>query len=331
MNWLINTNKKAKDFTSRISRSFSFNQSRFQSALQLTNNALRLVTVKLKSNGSYKLVDAVSINLSQPAFNGDRFYNIDYLSSQLTNLMLQLHYKPQAISIALDVNCSMSHLIPIDQKLDEQLIESHVIKTIEQYFPYQLDQIYYDYQLVDSISLSGSKELLLVASQKELVNQYKNLLQMADLELNTVDIYHYALYRLLDQSIWQSKDDIATFVVEINYEEAIITLLSHNQIPSFCERLKYQSFDIEALIPWLQRVIGNASQGFLKNTEKRQILLCGEVDGLNELKKSLNEHLNDNLKLFNPFKYLNIQLEKGMKITNPYQYLIPLGLVLRKE
>ncbi|MCF6776953.1 pilus assembly protein PilM [Thiotrichales bacterium 19X7-9] len=334
--WLNRSEAYVKNIASLIYDEFIGQSAQINTALEITDDQVHMLCMKRLRNGQYQLLNIDTANLTEPVFQADKIQNNAYLSSVILQLFSENSIKPGVMSLSLPVNRIISQSVQVDKHLEEGLLEEKVLQSIETYFSYQPSQIYYDYQIVHSLSDQKKDALLFVAAHRDIVAQYIDLSKLINMQLATLDVYHYALYRLIHQTLWSIKSSEKQPVILIDFKKSsvAVTLLIYNQIPTFCEMIPIVYEDdnlINAQLPWLKRTLNMAQSAVEGSINNLSIYLCGDVPTLADISLSLSSILDREVKLFNPFEYLMIQMEGSTVIENPYQYLIPLSLLLAKE
>lgn len=94
----------------------------------------------------------------------------------------------------------------VDPAPSHELMET-IIWEAEQYIPFNINDVAYDYQILNKNGPQGKMEVLLVACKKEILSSYQAVLRDAGLVPATVDIDYFALQN----------------VYEVNYESSVST------------------------------------------------------------------------------------------------------------
>ncbi|MCF6764377.1 pilus assembly protein PilM [Thiotrichales bacterium 19S3-7] len=335
--WLNKSEVIFKNIASTLYNEFALSKASVNTALEITDDAIHSLSLKQLSNGCYQLIDINTLKLDQPLFDGETIRDSEKLASTFSTLVKHTKSKENAIALALPVNRIFSQVISVDKSLEDVLLEEKVHQSIETYFSYKPDQIYYDYQLVDPLAENQKASLLFVAAHKDIVNQYLRFAKLLNCQLTTLDVYHYALYRLVQKAIWGNKlkTNEAIVLIDARKHAITVTLLIENQLPTFCETMPITKDEASEMLnkqlPWLKRTLNMAYASLDASLTRPLIYLCGELEELENIKNTLSLALEMEVRLFNPFDYLSIEIDQKITINNPYQYLIPLSLALRKE
>lgn len=73
-----------------------------------------------------------------------------------------------------------------------QDMDSYVREQAQEYIPFDLNEVYLDYQFLDTDESGQAVRTILVASKKTMIDELRNLFNSASLALNTVDVEGFA-------------------------------------------------------------------------------------------------------------------------------------------
>ncbi|MGI9548439.1 MAG: type IV pilus assembly protein PilM [Bdellovibrionales bacterium] len=87
-------------------------------------------------------------------------------------------------------------------EMDEKLIGEHLPFEVEQYLPYEVDEMDFDYEILKGIETSGPSELpvLIVAVLKTVIDQYNDFFEKSFLDCNVLDTGHFALFNSFEKN-----------------------------------------------------------------------------------------------------------------------------------
>jgi type IV pilus assembly protein PilM len=141
----------------------------------------------------------------------------------LSKLLKNLNIKNKKIGISISGYSVIVKKINLEE-MDDEALSSYISAEAEQYIPFDLDDVYLDFQkLPNKKEGSGRCDIMLVAAKKEVVNDYINMLN--ELKLNTVlvDVDGFAL-----ENVWETVSDRSGNValVDIGASKMNINILS---------------------------------------------------------------------------------------------------------
>lgn len=71
--------------------------------------------------------------------------------------------------------------------------EEAIHHQAQQHIPFDINDVYFDFQIMGPGTEKGTKDVLLVASKKQMVEELKEVFEMAELGLSTLDVDGFAL------------------------------------------------------------------------------------------------------------------------------------------
>ncbi|MCD1257455.1 pilus assembly protein PilM [Paenibacillus athensensis] len=202
-------------------------------------------------------------------------------------------------------------------------------------------------------------DVMLVAAPQELINEYSEVLQSANIKLSSMEIKAFSLLRLFhsglplqemkgafllvdvnetacDLSIFQGDQLKITRSVPLNFASnaavtpAVDTSMLSNLDTLFAEfadpdidfrnNCSELAHELERLMNFYRYTLNNRNQEF------DGLLLSGDVERLTDIRDSLAERLTVDVRLFHSDELYG--LHGGIRQLDPY-YAVPLGLALR--
>jgi type IV pilus assembly protein PilM len=145
------------------------------------------------------------------------------VSRILSELLSNLKIKNKKIGVSISGYSVIVKKIVLDEMSDEELVK-YIETEAEQYVPFDLDDVYIDFQRVDKKRNAENKcEIMLVAAKKEVVNDYLDMLDQLKLQTVLVDVDGFAL-----ENIWEitsgSTENVA--LIDIGASKMNINIIS---------------------------------------------------------------------------------------------------------
>jgi type IV pilus assembly protein PilM len=151
-----------------------------------------------KDGNRYKIVAIGSAALPSGAVEDGILQESAEVSRVLSSLMKNLRLKNKKIGISISGYSVIVKKISLEDMGNEELVK-YIESEAEQYVPFDLDDVYIDFQkLPSSKETSGRCNVMLVAAKKEVVNDYLELLSGLKLDTVLVDVDGFAL-----ENIWE--------------------------------------------------------------------------------------------------------------------------------
>lgn len=155
-----------------------------------------------KSGKGYKLLAVGSAALPPGAVEDGVLQEPDEVGKVISSLLKNLKIKNSKIGISISGYSVIVKKINLEVMDDDALAE-YVKAEAEQYIPFDIDDIYLDFQKLPSrVEGSGRQDVMLVAAKKEVINDYLDMLQDLKLKTVLVDVDGFAL-----ENIWETTSE----------------------------------------------------------------------------------------------------------------------------
>lgn len=101
-------------------------------------------------------------------------------------------------TLAIPTSVAMVRSVPMETKLKTDELWKTIEANVSQYFPFSSEEVFIDFvPIKPSLSAEGHTDVLIVAAQKEFVNQREICADIAGLKISAIDINIYGLLDLL--------------------------------------------------------------------------------------------------------------------------------------
>ncbi len=213
--------------------------SKTQTMLGVDINPERIAVAQLKKqgNGRYRLAHYHSVEMPEGAMIEGRILDPGTVGLTLMNLLNENKVPTNLpAATAVPVREAIVRLIRLPADLPADELRRVVLEQeAELYIPYPRDQADVDYQPLGlDLSQDGIEriEVLLVAIPKEVVDNYLEVLQAANLKVRCVELASFSLIRTIRDQLIQHSPQEAVLLSAIGYDSSEISILV-NGIPQF--------------------------------------------------------------------------------------------------
>ncbi|MCA6501597.1 MAG: type IV pilus assembly protein PilM [Pseudanabaena sp. M135S2SP2A07QC] len=205
--------------------------------IEITSEKVNLVQLRRKGQSSYKLVTYGSVELPEGTVEEGRILDPVALGEVIRSLLADKKIKVKKVATALPGRETVSRLIRLPAEIpDLELREMVLNQEASLYLPFPREDADVDYQkLGTTLDDDGIEriEILMVATPKEVTDSYMQALEIAQLEVDVVEISSFALIRAM-------RNELARFgtlaeavaIVDIEYEGTEITV-TVDGVPQF--------------------------------------------------------------------------------------------------
>jgi type IV pilus assembly protein PilM len=191
--------------------------------------------VQLKDNkGSFQLLNAGIIPLPSEAIVDNTLMDSSAIAAAVKNLIASLGIKVKDVVCSISGNSVIIRKIVLPAMPQEEL-EDQISWEAEQYIPFDINDVNMDFQILSPDSHDPSKmNVLLVASKKDIINDYVSVFSSAGMQLSVVDVDSFAVQNAFEVNHDFSSEgifalvNIGASVMNINVIKDGITLFTRD-------------------------------------------------------------------------------------------------------
>ncbi|MFA7384431.1 MAG: type IV pilus assembly protein PilM [Desulfurivibrionaceae bacterium] len=160
--------------------------------LDIGSHAVKICELAETGTG-YKLVALGSALLPPDSLEDGALQDPEAVGKVITSLVNNLKIKNKKVAISISgysVIVKKINLTP----MSEEALEKHIESEAEQYIPFDIEDVYLDFQdLKTNAATDDRMDVMLVAAKREVVDGYLNMLRAAGLQPVVVDVDAFAL------------------------------------------------------------------------------------------------------------------------------------------
>lgn len=199
-----------------------FSKNELVVGLDIGSHAVKVCQLKRVSNG-YTILALGSVVLPEGAVEDGTLNEPDIVSEAISELMGNLKIKNKKIGFSISGYSVIVKKVNLAVMEDEQL-EEHIMSEAEQYIPFDIEDVYLDYQdLKTGTDGNERTDVMLVAAKKEIVDDYLEMLRSLNLNPVIVDIDGFALENVFEHN-YLKNENVA--LVDIGASKMNINILS---------------------------------------------------------------------------------------------------------
>lgn len=169
-----------------------FNKSKEFIGIDVGSSSIKLVQLR-EHRGGYELENLGIIPLPPEAIVDNTIMDSVTIVKVLKDLTSSLGIKVKDIASSVSGNSVIIRKITLPVMSAEEL-EDQISWEAEQYIPFDINDVNIDFQILASDTIDPSKmNVLLVASKKDIINDYVSIFNDAGLHLSVVDVDSFAV------------------------------------------------------------------------------------------------------------------------------------------
>ncbi len=171
--------------------------------IDIGTSSVKLVQLWQSKDG-YHLQNIGIVPLPPEAIVDNSLMDTAAVVDAVKNLIVSLGIKAKDVACSISGNAVIIRKIPVPSMTNEEL-EEQIAWEAEQYIPFDIKDVHLDFHVLGPDAMDqGKMQVLLVASKKDIINDYTAVFADAGLTLGVMDVDGFAV-----QNAW-----------ELNYEGA---------------------------------------------------------------------------------------------------------------
>jgi type IV pilus assembly protein PilM len=179
--------------------------------IDIGSSSVKLVQLKQQKNG-YSLVNLGLLPLPPEAIVDNALMDSSSIVESVKNLIKSLNIKDKEIACSVSGNSVIIRKILLPAMPPEEL-EDQIQWEAEQYIPFDVNDVNIDFQLLAQDENDLSKmNVLLVASKKDIINDYTTVFSEAGLKLVVMDVDSFAVQNIFEFNYDTDPDEVYALI-----------------------------------------------------------------------------------------------------------------------
>jgi type IV pilus assembly protein PilM len=190
--------------------------------LDIGSHAIKVCQLKRTSTG-YAIVTLGSTVLPEGAVEDGTLNDPEIVSKAISELFQNLKIKNKKVGFSISGYSVIVKKVNL-AIMEEAQLEEHIMAEAEQYIPFDIEDVYLDFQDLKTAAKDTDRtDVMLVAAKKEIVDDYLEMLRSLSLVPVIVDVDGFALENTYEYN-YQKNEDVA--LVDIGASKMSINIIS---------------------------------------------------------------------------------------------------------
>ncbi len=179
--------------------------------IDIGSSSVKLVQLK-DLKGSYQLLNIGIIQLPPEAIVDNTLMDSSAIVIAIKGLVSSLGIKVKDVACSISGNSVIIRKIILPVMPIEEL-EDQIAWEAEQYIPFDINDVNMDFQILSPDSIDPTKmNVLLVASKKDIINDYVSVFNESALHLSVVDVDSFAVQNAFEINHDSEPDDVVALI-----------------------------------------------------------------------------------------------------------------------
>ncbi|MDD5757614.1 MAG: type IV pilus assembly protein PilM [Desulfobulbaceae bacterium] len=201
-----------------------FGRQKLAVGLDIGSYAVKICELTETGKNCHKLLKLGSAILPEGAMADGILQDPNAVSQVIAKLLNNLQIKNKKVAISMSGYSVIVKKINLAVMSDKDLA-NHIQTEAEQYIPFDIDDVYLDFQDLKTNKDSDRTDIMLVAAKKEVVDGYLSMLEGLGLQPVLVDVDAFALENSFAYSGGGMDENVA--LVDIGATKMSINILAH--------------------------------------------------------------------------------------------------------
>ncbi len=201
--------------------------------LDITTSSIKLIELAM-TGGLYRVESYAAEPTPPNAMNEKTLVDPDAVGEAIRRAVKRSGAKTREAAIAISGDAAITKVIQMPRGLREADLEAQVEMQADQYIPFPMDEVAYDFEVLGpSEKDSDSIDVLLVASRSENVEQRRAAVAAAGLSAHIVDVEAFALEnacRLMTHQMPDGGIDHSVAVVDFGASSTTFSVLRNLKV-----------------------------------------------------------------------------------------------------
>jgi len=182
-------------------------RSKTLAGLDITTSSIKLI--ELSQSGKNISVECYAAEPSPPnSITEKSIVDAEAVGQAVRRAMKRAGTNASEVAIAISGDAAITKIIQMPANLNENDLEAQVEVQADQYIPFPMDEVSFDYQVIGESEVGGDLvDVLLVATRTENVDQRRAAVEAAGLKARVVDVEPFALENACSLMTHQMPDD----------------------------------------------------------------------------------------------------------------------------
>ena len=201
--------------------------------LDITTSSIKLIELAM-SGGQYRVESYAAEPTPPNAMNEKTLVDPQAVGEAIRRAVKRSGARTREVAIAISGDAAITKVIQMPRGLREAELEAQVEMQADQYIPFPMDEVAYDFEVLGPSEKDGeSIDVLLVASRSENVEQRRAAASSAGLSARIVDVEAFALEnacRLMTHQMPDGGIDHSVAVVDFGASSTTFSVLRNLKV-----------------------------------------------------------------------------------------------------
>lgn len=161
--------------------------------LDITTSSIKLVELADAGGGRYRLESYAAEPTPVNAVNEKNIVDVEAIGEAIRRAVRRSGARAKEVAVAISADAAITKEIQMPSSLSEAELEDQISLQADQYIPFPIEEVSYDFEVIGRAGDTEMNNVLLVATRTENVEQRQAAVEAAGLKARLVDVEPFAL------------------------------------------------------------------------------------------------------------------------------------------
>ncbi len=255
-------------------------------ALDIGSYAIKFVEVEIFNNKVLLKNLGFGVLPQKSSIEGS-FTNKDIIIDYLKKIYKEFSIKTKNCGVVIPGSKTIIKTLKLSQdSIPDGNIDSLIYQQAEQIIPFDINEIQLSYDFINAEN-SNEVEILIVASKKEIINTYLDILKQAGFKPCIADVDYFCLLNIYEKNYSEDYGGKVVAVLNVGAYSSNIVML-YNKKEMFNRDFNIGSAMINSNLERRLKITYNEAETMKLNNENNYILKEEKLNYFNEIKKEIS-------------------------------------------
>lgn len=218
--------------------------------IEITPDKINIAQIQKQGQG-YKLSHLSSVEVPEGYVQEGQIADTSGVASLIQSALQESKLKPKRVATAVPGREVVTRLIPVPEELDDRELRDMVLnQEAGLYLTFPREEADVDYQKLGTFMDEDGiekRQVLLVATRKEVTDTYIQTFDQANLKIGTLDITSFSLIRSIRSQLMDYTPQQAVAIADIEFESTEISIVVEG-VPQFSRTVPIGTFQVQSAL-----------------------------------------------------------------------------------
>jgi len=232
--------------------------------LELTPSQINIAQLQTTERG-YQLQLLVSKEVPDGIYEEGQIADPAALADLIQETLSENDISAKSVTTAVPMRDAIIRILPLPAEVPDDELRETVIQEAGLKLPYSTEEVDLDFQKLGFFNEEGidKVQVLLVATRKEVTNNYLDVIEQVGLKINTLEINTFAIIRTIREQLRQYPSQEAVVLVDIEFDSTELAIIIEG-VPQFNRTIPIGTYQLQEAMSKAMKLPTSRNLGLLQ-------------------------------------------------------------------